>query len=143
MIYIDTSSLLKLVVTDVHSAAVEEATLNEPIVVVSSLTDLEVYVQLRGLARTGKMKPRLTARAEKDLTQILGSRPFMSRELKATIFFNALQQHKRSNTHCRSLDRLHLAAMEEMGVRRLMTHDGRQAEAARELGDEVVMPGVG
>lgn len=143
MIYIDTSSLLKLVVTDVHSAAVEEATLNEPIVVVSSLTDLEVYVQLRGLSRSGKMKPRLTARAEKDLTQILGSRPFTSRGLKATIFFNALQQHKRSNTHCRSLDRLHLVAMEELGVRRLMTHDGRQAEAARELGYEVVMPGVG
>lgn len=142
MIYIDTSSLLKLVVTDEHSAAVEEATLKEPIVVVSSLTDLEVYVQLRGLSRSGKMKPRLMREAEKDLVQILGSRPFTSRKLNATIFFNALQQHKKSNTHCRSLDRLHLAAMEEMGVRRLMTHDVRQSEAAQELGYEVVMPGV-
>jgi len=32
--------------------------------------------------------------------------------------------------------------MEELGVRRLMTHDGTQAEAARELGYEVVTPGA-
>lgn len=47
-----------------------------------------------------------------------------------------------SSGHCLSLDRLHLAAMAELGVKRLMTHDGRQAEAARELGYEVEMPGV-
>jgi predicted nucleic acid-binding protein len=43
----------------------------------------------------------------------------------------ALEQHEAATAHGRSLDRLHLAAMEELGVRRLMTHDARQAEAAR------------
>ena len=41
-----------------------------------------------------------------------------------------------------SLDRLHLAAMEELRISRLMTHDARQAEAAWELGYEVISPGL-
>jgi hypothetical protein len=36
---------------------------------------------------------------------------------------------------------LHLAAMEELGLKRLMTHDVRQAQAAAEAGFEVVRPG--
>ena len=51
-------------------------------------------------------------------------------------------RHQEAKLHCRSLDRLHLAAMEELGIKRLMTHDFRQAEAAREMGIDVVMPGV-
>jgi uncharacterized protein with PIN domain len=43
--------------------------------------------------------------------------------------------------HCRTLDRLHLAAMTELDVARLMTHDAVQAQAARALGFEVVIPG--
>jgi hypothetical protein len=41
----------------------------------------------------------------------------------------------------RTLDRLHLAAMEELGLHRLMTHDVPQAEAARVLGYAVLSPG--
>ena len=37
-----------------------------------------------------------------------------------------------------SLDRLHLAAMEDLGVRRLMTADEAQAAAAKALGFEVL-----
>jgi len=40
--------------------------------------------------------------------------------------------------HCGTLDRLHLAAMELLGVSRLLTHDARQAQAARGLGFEVL-----
>jgi uncharacterized protein with PIN domain len=43
--------------------------------------------------------------------------------------------------HCRTLDRLHLAAMEELDVRRLMTTDAAEADGARALGFEVVHPG--
>lgn len=35
-----------------------------------------------------------------------------------------------------------LAAMEELGIKRLMTHDLRQVEAARELGYAVDSPGL-
>jgi len=81
--------------------------------------------------------------AEKDLAAILASRPFASRPLNGRVFTRALDQYRESKIHCRSLDRLHLAAMEELGLRSLMTHDARQAAAARELGYAVVMPGVG
>jgi predicted nucleic acid-binding protein len=61
--------------------------------------------------------------------------------LPGSIFQTALRQHRNcGDTHCRSLDRLHLAAMEELGVSRLMTHDVRQARAAVEAGFEVVEP---
>lgn len=142
MTYIDTSSLLKLVLTDHYSAATEAALVNEAVIVVSTLTELEACVQLRALSRSGTMKPRQVDRARRDLSEILGSRPFTSRPLKGTVFSDAIEQHDKSTIHCRSLDRLHLAAMAELGVRRLVTHDVRQAEAAREQGYEVVMPGA-
>ncbi len=41
---------------------------------------------------------------------------------------------------CRTLDRLHLAAMEDLQVRRLLTNDAIQAEAANELGFQVILP---
>ena len=37
---------------------------------------------------------------------------------------------------------LHLAAMDELGVRRLLTNDAKQAAAARVLGYEVLHPGA-
>lgn len=142
MIYIDTSSLLKLVITDEHSLAVEEAITGESVVLVSSLTALEAHVQLRALSRSGKMKPSEMNQAHKDLAVILSGIPFVSSPLKGTVFSDALDQHIESGIHCRSLDRLHLAAMQELGVTRLMTHNGRQAEAAKELGFKVSMPGM-
>ena len=39
------------------------------------------------------------------------------------------------------IDRLHLAAMEEFDVTRLMTHDRRQAEGAVVAGFKVICPG--
>jgi len=45
--------------------------------------------------------------------------------------------------YCRTLDRLHLATMETMGLRRLLTNDAVQAAAARALGFEVVTPRSG
>lgn len=58
------------------------------------------------------------------------------------IFQAALRQHRNSGElHCRTLDRLHLAAMEELSISRLMTHDEGQAKAAIEAGFKVVRPG--
>jgi predicted nucleic acid-binding protein len=142
MIYIDTSSLLKLVISDEHSSAVEKAIMGESVVLVSSLTALEAQVQLRALSRSGKMNPGEMNQTRKDLAEILGFIPFVSRPLKGTVFSDALHRHIESAIHCRSLDRLHLAAMAELGVSRLMTHDGRQADGAKELGFEVLMPGL-
>jgi predicted nucleic acid-binding protein len=62
--------------------------------------------------------------------------------LPGTVFQTALRQHRNSrDAHCRVVDRLHLAAMEELKVSRLMTHDEGQAKAAIEAGFKVVHPG--
>ena len=142
MTYLDTSSLLKLFIRDEHSEAVISAIQSETAVVVSPLTELEASVQLRGLHLGGSMGSARYLRMCERLAKTMAGHPFLLRPLASRVFSTALTQHAQSSIHCRSLDRLHLAAMEELGLRRLMTHDERQAAAARELGYEVVMPGV-
>lgn len=111
-------------------------------VVLSTLVELETEVQLRAAWLGG----RFTRSRYRGLTERLHllSRqdPFMIRPLPGTIFQVALRQHReRPGPHVRTLDRLHLAGMEELGLRRLMTHDVPQAEAARALGYAVLSPG--
>lgn len=142
MIYIDTSSLLKLVISDDQSLAVEIAVSVEPNIVISILTELEASVQIKGMFLGGKVSKSRMGRIRDDLSLIINNTPFETRKLSGTVFATALIQHEIAKTHCRSLDRLHLAAMEELRISRLMTHDARQAEAARELGYEVISPGL-
>jgi predicted nucleic acid-binding protein len=68
--------------------------------------------------------------------------PFEFRDLSGTVFQRAIEQHLAGKRHCRSLDRLHLAAMDQLGQRRLLTNDAKQAAAARALNYEVVVPGA-
>ena len=68
--------------------------------------------------------------------------PFRFRPLAGSLFQTALRQNREARrVHCRTLDRLHLAAMEELGLRRLMTTDTAEAAGAKALGLEVVSPG--
>jgi len=61
--------------------------------------------------------------------------------LSADVLQTAFRQHRNSgDVHCHTLDRLHLAAMEELDISRLMTHDSRQARAAIEAGFKIVQP---
>ncbi len=65
------------------------------------------------------------------------------RPVPAATFSTALRQHRHPQAaYCRSLDRLHLAAMEELNISRLMTLDQTQGRAARALGYKVTYPGV-
>ncbi len=47
---------------------------------------------------------------------------------------------ERGALHCRTLDRLHLAVMEMLGLRRILTNDAAQGRAAVVLGYEVLTP---
>jgi predicted nucleic acid-binding protein len=143
VIYIDTSSLLRLLITDAHSDATDEAISKEKAVIVSTLTELEARVQLRALFLGGKFSKARALRVRMNLEDNLRCAPFELRDVPASVFSVALTQNEASQIHCRSLDRIHLAAMTGMGIKRLMTHDDRQAVAARELGFAVVMPGMG
>src|SRR6266704_180338 len=100
MIYLDSSSLLKLLWNEPESSAVIDAIAAETGVVVSELAEMETSVQLKAAYLGGDYTlPRW-------------------RRLEAQ-----------------------LAAMEELKVSRLMTHDEGQSKAAVAAGFEVVRPG--
>jgi predicted nucleic acid-binding protein len=142
MVYADTSCLLKVLRPDPLSKAVWTAILAEETIVVSTLAELETLVQLKA-AWTGGLLTRNEWRQAETRFNILKNRPpFDFRAPSARLFQTALRQHRNSgDVHCRSLDRMHLATMEELDITRLMTHDVSQADAAIEAGFQVICPG--
>ena len=143
MIYIDSSSLLKTLWEEPESSAVREAIAIEDRVAVSSLTELETEVQLRAKWLGGLATKKRYEAYRARLTSFRNVAPFEFRDLSGGVFQIALRQHLSGNSHCRSLDRLHLSAMEELGLDRLLTNDAKQAAIARITGYTVVVPGSG
>jgi predicted nucleic acid-binding protein len=142
VIYVDSSSLLKLLWNEPESSAVIDAIANEDTVVVSVLAEVESLVQLKAAHLGGDYTLPQLRRLEAQLGVLRNQPPYEFLTLPGTIFQTALRQHRNSgNAQCRALDRLHLAAMEELKVTRLMTNDEGQAQAAKEAGFEVVRPG--
>ncbi|HJX65530.1 MAG TPA: PIN domain-containing protein [Polyangia bacterium] len=141
-LYLDTSCLLKLLLPEPESAKTSLLVAAEPRVVVSSLARLEALVQIQGRAAGGLLTSRSAATLARLLDQTLASAPF---DLVATpagidgVAAGQLFPLGRS-VHCRTLDRLHLAAMQALGVRRLLTNDDIQSRAAATLGFEVLRP---
>ena len=142
MIYADTSCLLKVLRPEPLSEAVWNAIHEEISVIISGLAELETLVQLKADWTGGIFTRNQWRQAEARFGILKAQPPFEFRALSAAVFPTALRQHRNSeDKHCRSLDRLHLAAMEELKISRLMTHDERQAKAALTAGFEVVRPG--
>jgi len=142
VIYIDTSCVLKLFRPEASSADVRAAVATETKVFLSVLAELETLVQLKAAWTGGSLTKPQWRKLEVELGLLRNEPPFEFRTLPAALFQTALRQHRNSgDTHCRTVDRLHLAAMEELQISRLMTHDDGQAKAAREAGFEVVRPG--
>jgi len=111
-------------------------------VAVSALAELEVMVQLKADYRAGNLTRPGWRQLEARFSALRHQAPYEFRALPAALFRTALRQHRNArDVHCRSIDRLHLAAMEELNLTRLMTHDDRQARAAVQAGFEVVRPG--
>jgi predicted nucleic acid-binding protein len=142
LIYIDSSCLFKVFRFEAESAAVAEAIGRESEAVVSSLTELEVLTQLKAEYLGGNLTRSRWRQLEAKFSLMRNQPPYEFRQLPAALFLTALRQHRNSGeTRCRSLDRLHLAAMEELRVSRLMTHDAGQAKAAIVAGFKIVQPG--
>src|SRR3989304_4351047 len=143
MVYLDSSSLLKLLWPEPESAGVRAGVAAEDVVIVSSLAELESEVQLKAAWLAGRYRAARWRRFREKLTGVRGTEPFRFHRLSAPVFHVAPRQHRAGGkTHCRTLDRLHLAAMEELNVRTLMTNDASQAAAARAMGLAVLTPGA-
>jgi hypothetical protein len=141
MFYLGKSSLLKLLLPEPESAHVQTVIVAEDRVIVSALAELEAEVQLRAGWLGGDFTPTQYRRLVQGLRRLKDLEPFDFRSLPGTLFQTALQQHgTMERLHCRTLDRLHLAAMPELDVRRLMTHDKAQAHVGIALGYEVLTP---
>jgi len=140
MIYLDSSSFLKLLWPEPESPAVRKAIEAEARVVVSPLAVLETEVQLRAQWLAGGYTKRVYTLLRTRLDEFRQMDPFDFVPVSGEVFSQGLEQHRRTQTHCRTLDRLHLACMEELELRRLMTHDAKLAHAARSLDFEVLSP---
>jgi predicted nucleic acid-binding protein len=141
VVYLDSSSLLKLLWPEAESQAVRSRVAGEDAVVVSTLAELEAEVQLKAAWLAGRYREAAWRRFVGKLAEFREMEPFRFRRLGTTLFETALRQRRaEGRMHCRTLDRLHLAAMEELGIRRLMTNDASQADIARAMGFEIVTP---
>ena len=142
MIYLDTSCLLKLLLDEPESEAVRLAVASESEVIVSALAELEAVVQLRAGWLAGEYRERRYRAYLRQLSAFRDTDPFRFQPLGGSLFETAMHQDRRARSvHCRTLDRLHLAAIEDLGLRRLMTTDVAEAVGAQALGFEVVSPG--
>ena len=142
MIYLDTSCPLKLLRQESESADVRSAVDAEAEVIVSSLTELGTEVQLKAAVIGGDMRASQWRQYQVRLAAMRNLDTFHFRYLPAAVFSTALRQHRHPQAaYCRSLDRLHLAAMEELKLRRLITLDEIQGKAAEALDYRVLYPG--
>lgn len=139
--YIDTSCLLKLLVRESDSGAVAEEIDRHERLLVSSLAELEARSQLLGFRRGGVLSSGDYRAAVSRLEALLAMVPFHFAALGGDVFDVAIAQTKaRAAAHCRSLDRLHLGAMQLLEASVLLTTDKQQAAAARSLGFVVRVP---
>ena len=141
MIYVDTSSLLKLFHEEPESDGVRQAVAAESEIIVSALARLETRIQFKAAWLGGDYGKARYLGLLQDLDQLGETDPFRFVDLAGSVFATAIRQDFGAGSlHVRTRDRLHLAAMEELDVRRLMTNDATQAAAAKALGCEVVTP---
>lgn len=141
MIYLDTSSLLKLFHEEPETDGVRQAVSAESEIIVSVLARLESRIQFKSRWLGGDYGKTRYLAYVKELDQLAETDPFRFVDLAGSVFATAVRQDWAAvSLHVRTLDRLHLAAMEELAVRRLMTNDATQAAAAKALGWEVVAP---
>jgi predicted nucleic acid-binding protein len=142
MIYLDTSCLIKLLRIETDSEAVAASISGESQVIISSLAELETLVELKAAYMGGDYTRTQWRKLEAQLSTLRNQEPFVFKTVPGAVWETAFRQHRNSGQiHCRSLDRLHLAAIEQFEISRLMTHDEAQAKAAKGLQFEVVMPG--
>ena len=120
--------------------AFDLAAYEKPQVVVSTLAELEAEQQLWSQLLGGGLRKRDHAQLNKILAGLRGTAPFLHKTPPHDLAQISRRQILRSAVYCRTPDRLHLAAMEALGVERILTNDDQQAAAARALGFGVVLP---
>lgn len=136
-LYLDGSILAKLLRNERETARVGEILASEMELLVSALARLEVLVVIDSWVGGG-LSERKAAERRAALRNFLLTPTLRFIPCRATIF--EVAEAQLSSGYCPTLDRLHLAVMQDLGLHRLFTNDSQQARAARALGFEVIMP---
>lgn len=122
--YIDSSAAVKLLVEEPESSALVRWLDGHPEIVGTLLLETEVR---RAARRMGV--------SQSSVTEMLAG--ITLHDVTPGTF---RQAGALPGDHLRSLDALHLAAALRLGCRTVVTYDAHMAEAARELGFDVVAP---
>jgi predicted nucleic acid-binding protein len=141
-LYLDASCLLKLLFPEPETGRVMQLVAAEEHVVVSTLARLETLVQIHARG-VGGLLTRAGARSLIDrLEGLLRQEPYELVRTPPEVVEAAEGQVRAlpRDAYCPTLDRLHLAVMKALDLRRLLTNDDAQARAARGLGFSVVVP---
>jgi predicted nucleic acid-binding protein len=141
-LYIDTSCFLKVFFPQPETLRVCELLSSEARVVVSTLTRLEAASQVHGRVASRLLSRNRGLTLLRRIDEMLEAEPYELVFCPASVIEVAEAQLRALTraAHCRTLDRLHLATMQALGLQRLLTNDDRQATAARALGFEVSLP---
>jgi len=141
-LYLDTSCLLKAFFPEPETAATVTLIAREPHVIISSLARLEALVHIHARVAAKMLSATAARRLTERLDQVLQEEPYELVPCPSGIIEIAETQVRTlvKSAYCRTLDRLHLATMQVLGVHRLLTNDDTQARAARALGFETVQP---
>lgn len=141
-LYLDTSCLLKVFFSEPETAATVKLIAQESHVIVSSLARLEAAVHIHGRVAAKMLSAAGARQLIQRLDQVLQTEPYYLVPCPPGIIEIAETQVRPvvKAAYCRTLDRLHLASMQALGVHRLLTNDETQARAARALGFETTVP---
>ena len=141
-LYLDTSCLLKLFVPEPESIRVAELVAVESEVVVSTWAKLELTTQLQARSEGGALTRRRGMALMAKFDELMSTPPYVLVRVPTDLAEVAVDQILPFGkaAHCRTADRIHLAAMAHLGIRRLLTNDDAQARAAADLGFEVLLP---
>jgi predicted nucleic acid-binding protein len=141
-LYLDTSCLLKVLFSEPETERTLELIGEEDRVIVSSLAMVEALTHLHGRVAGRHLSRAAARRLARRLDSLLETDPYEQRAVPVTIYDLAVEQVATfaPSNYCRSLDRLHLAIMDALRLRRLLTNDEAQARAAEQLDFDVVLP---
>jgi len=141
-LYLDTSCLLKVFFPEPETAATVALIAQESHVVVSSLARLEALVHIHGRVAAKMLSAPAARRLVQRIDRVVQAEPYEPVPCPPGIIEVAETQVRPAvkSAYCRTLDRLHLATMQALGVHRLLTNDETQARAARGLGFEITLP---
>ncbi|MGI8603712.1 MAG: type II toxin-antitoxin system VapC family toxin [Verrucomicrobiales bacterium] len=137
-LYLDGSIVGKLLLAEPETSRVVQFVQRETEVVISSLARLEGLIIIHSLVAGGKLTEANAHKRRVRLDKLMAFPKVRTVPCRATIF--QIAEAQLSTVYCPTLDRLHLAVMQDLGLRRLLTNDDQQAAAAHVLGFEVLMP---